>query len=257
MAQKQFLDLEGLKVLWGKIKSADNSIIDIIQNLDFSKVNDIKYVDGRIVLFADDEPIGEGFDASDFIVDGMLKDVEIVSASVSSPIFDKTEGKFIKFTWNVKDESGDLKVDYIAVSDLFDISGIESRLDELETKNESTESLLNDLQSELQNLSSGFADLQTEFESIKNKAYEDIDTDENGQFVSDSDNAIKASAVATALNELKSDLLSKIEDLTSVDFSNYYTIEQVDSKLAEKQDAMEAISEEQILELVDSENNGE
>ena len=55
-------------------------------------------------------------DASAFIKDGMLDDVEIVEASEENPVGENKSGKYIVFTWKVLD--GETKTDFIAVSDL-------------------------------------------------------------------------------------------------------------------------------------------
>ena len=244
MAQnKQYLDLHGLQLLWNKIKSADESLIEKINGLDFSKVNDIKYVDGKIALWAGDVQIGEGFDASAFIADGMMDDIDIVSASPAAPIQGQTEGKFIKFTWNVTDEHGEKKVDYISVKELqVDLSGVESRLDSVESKVSSVESLLSDLNNDL-------SSLQSDVEELKNVSFEDI-TKDGTDFVGESENAPKTSTVVSALNDLRSELMSEIESLTSIDLGDYYKKEEVNDLMAQKQDLMEAIPEEEILGIL-------
>ena len=252
MAQnKQYLDLHGLQLLWNKIKSADESLIEKINGLDFSKVNDIKYVDGKIALWAGDVQIGEGFDASAFIADGMMDDIDIVSASPAAPIQGQTEGKFIKFTWNVTDEHGEKKVDYISVKELqVDLSGVESRLDSVESKVSSVESLLSDLNNDLSSLQSDVKSLQSDVEVLKNVSFEDI-TKDGTDFVGESENAPKTSTVVSALNDLRSELMTEIESLTSIDLNDYYKKEEINDLMAQKQDLMEAIPEEEILGILE------
>lgn len=79
-----------------------------------AQVTDVQYdSDTKIIqLYNGNTPVGNGFDASAFIVDGMLQDVELVDHS------GETQGTYLKFTWNT--DGGD-KVLYVDVHDLVDI----------------------------------------------------------------------------------------------------------------------------------------
>lgn len=119
----KYLDEEGLRHLWSKIDARFDDVESGVDNLA------IKYENGEIKLLdKDGNQMGEGIDASPFIKDGMLHDVEIVDASEKNPIiYDEVtykEGKFIKFVWNVSDdneypsEGNSVKYDYLKVTDI-------------------------------------------------------------------------------------------------------------------------------------------
>lgn len=58
-------------------------------------------------------------DATPFIKDGMLEDVEIVEASVNNPIGGNISGKYIVFTWKI--QNGYAKKDWIPAAELFEL----------------------------------------------------------------------------------------------------------------------------------------
>ena len=102
MAEKKFLDLEGVRTLWSVISATDNT-------LSSSKAGYISYDTDtkRINLWASaDDVTTDGkeplsfIDATDFVKDGMLSSVEVIEASEESPVDGKTSGTYIVFKWN-------------------------------------------------------------------------------------------------------------------------------------------------------------
>lgn len=249
MAQK-FLNYEGLLALWAKIKSADalnaESIASLQQQIDslpsdYSKVDDVKVVDGMLRLFAGEEAVGNGVSVADFIKDGMLDDIEIVEATEENPIQGKTSGKFIKFSWNL---SAGSKIEYLDVTELghVDLGPLTSRVESLESKSSSLESSLAELNTELDAA-------QADIEALKASTgtgtvnYEDITkNEETGEYVGDSVNAPKTSSVVNALNELKS-------LITPIDLSDYYVKSEIDDKLELKLNVDASIPVSEIEDL--------
>lgn len=274
MAKKQFLDYEGLLTLWARIKTADDVNAGLISDLqrqvdeipsDYSRVNDI-VVDGNYLkLSVDGEVIGTGISISSILKDGMLDDIEIVEASEDSPINGTTSGKFIKFTWNVAAGS---KSEYLAISDLCDIDSINSELNSLSGKISVIEGKVDELESEIETLisnvqsnsdtvNSQLASLGSELGTVKsdieqlkattgNIKFENIEKDETGKWVGDSEIAPTTSSVVSALNELKS--LMPVVD-------NFYTKEEVYSKeevnvmFDDVEEVIDTISSDDILKL--------
>lgn len=105
---KQYLDLEGLKTYDGLIKTF---ISDSIEGVD------VKYEDGCINLYAGDKKIG-GFDASDFVVDGMLDNVEFVSDSDGDSI-----NTTLRFTFNTDGGKKEIDVDFSEFVDIYQADG--------------------------------------------------------------------------------------------------------------------------------------
>ena len=109
MAEKKFLDLDGVRTLWSAISAADNTLTSATNTLSSSKAGYISYDANtkRINLWAsesdatmsDKHPLSS-IDATDFVKDGMLSSVEVVEASEGSPVDGHTSGTYIKFTWN-------------------------------------------------------------------------------------------------------------------------------------------------------------
>lgn len=109
MAEKKFLDLDGVRTLWSVISTADNTLTNATNTLSSSKAGYISYDAGtkRINLWAsegdaaksDKQPLSS-IDATDFVKDGMLSSVEVIEASEGSPVDGHTSGTYIKFTWN-------------------------------------------------------------------------------------------------------------------------------------------------------------
>lgn len=102
---KKFLDLDGVKTLWGAIEAADNKVLESVTELSdsiASKGASIKYdsATGFVQLCDSKSNVISEFDAKAFITDGMLESVEVVDATPENPILDATTGTFIKFTWN-------------------------------------------------------------------------------------------------------------------------------------------------------------
>ena len=114
----KYLDIAGVRTLWGAIKTADDNLEAELS----ARGASIAYDAGthKIVLKnAAGEPLGQGIDATPFIKDGMLNDVEVWAVPADGATVDGTlyeEGtKFIKFTWNT---DGGSKTDYILLSDI-------------------------------------------------------------------------------------------------------------------------------------------
>ena len=116
----KYLDIAGVRTLWGAIKAADDKLASDLS----ARGASIAYNEEthQIVLKnAAGEPLGQGIDATPFIKDGMLDDVEVWAAPAGGATVDGThyeEGtKFIKFTWNIN-EGESKKTDYILLSDI-------------------------------------------------------------------------------------------------------------------------------------------
>ncbi len=116
----KYLDIAGVRTLWGAIKTADDNLSAELSARGASiEYDDVKH---EIVLKnAAGEPLGQGIDATPFIKDGMLDDVEVWAVPAGGATVDGTpyeEGtKFIKFTWNIN-EGESKKTDYILLSDI-------------------------------------------------------------------------------------------------------------------------------------------
>ena len=109
MAEKKFLDLDGVRTLWTAISAADNTLTSATNTLSSSKAGYISYdaANKRINLWASSADVNADgkqplsyIDATDFVKDGMLNSVEVVEASEGSPVDGHTSGTYIKFTWN-------------------------------------------------------------------------------------------------------------------------------------------------------------
>lgn len=250
----QYLDYSGLVTLWGKIKSADAVNAGLIQDLqnqinalptDYSRVNDMDIVDGQLVLMADGEQVGAGVSVKEFVADGMVDDITIVEATEENPINGETSGKFIQFTWNTAAGS---KVEYLPTSELghVDLTQIEADIKALQ---DDLSDLSSNVNSKLSSLEAELDQAQVDIEALKaatdigEVVYEVITKDESGNYVGSSENAPKTHSVVDALNELKS-------ELSGLDLSAYYTKEEVNDLLDDKQDLMEAIPEQEILDLI-------
>lgn len=93
-----------------KILSLTDKVLSATVSLSYDEDNK------KIVLLGKNSVELGSIDASTFIKDGMLDDVEIVEASEENPVGENKSGKYIVFTWKVLD--GETKTDFIAVSDL-------------------------------------------------------------------------------------------------------------------------------------------
>ena len=116
----KYLDIAGVRTLWGAIKTADDNLAAELS----ARGASIEYDDVRheiVLKNAAGAVLGHGIDATPFIKDGMLDDVEVYTAPVGGVTVDGThyeEGtKFIKFTWNIN-EGESKKTDYILLSDI-------------------------------------------------------------------------------------------------------------------------------------------
>lgn len=78
----------------------------------------IDYIDQKVRLLGAGDTVISSFDASAFVKDGMLNDAELVTATESSPVNEKTSGTFVKFTFNA---AGGNKVIYLDVTSLIDV----------------------------------------------------------------------------------------------------------------------------------------
>ena len=118
----KYLDIAGVRTLWGAIKTADDNLATELS----ARGASIAYDEEKheiVLKNAAGTILGQGIDATPFIKDGMLDDVEVWTvpeggATVDSTAYDAGT-KFIKFTWNIaKDGESDLKTDYILLSDI-------------------------------------------------------------------------------------------------------------------------------------------
>ena len=122
----KYLDEDGLKHLWSKIDgrfdTAETAIAGAGVKISYdSKAKTIKLLD------KENNQLGESIDASVFIKDGMLDDVELITVSETNPVDGYENGdKLFKFTWNT---DGDEKIDYVNVTEL----GVDPNTDNTET----------------------------------------------------------------------------------------------------------------------------
>lgn len=95
-----------------KILSVDAETKLISSTLNFNST--LVEKDGKkyLQLLGIDNAVVSEFDVTEFIMDGVLDDVEIVEATEENQINGQTSGKFVEFTWNTG------KKDHIAVADL-------------------------------------------------------------------------------------------------------------------------------------------
>jgi len=118
----KYLDIAGVKTLWGAIKTADDNLATELS----ARGASIAYDEEKheiVLKNAAGTILGQGIDATPFIKDGMLDDVEVWTVPEGGATVDGTSydagTKFIKFTWNItKDGESDLKTDYILLSDI-------------------------------------------------------------------------------------------------------------------------------------------
>lgn len=130
MANK-YLDITGVSTLWNAIKGRDEEVRTSLTTLIngqaagddneaiLGKGSELVYENKHIVLKdASGNSLGS-IDASPFISDGMLDDVEIYTAKGNEVEYNDVPSvageQFIKFTWNTTAGS---KVDYIKLSDI-------------------------------------------------------------------------------------------------------------------------------------------
>lgn len=136
MAANKYLDLTGVGTLWSAIKNADASVKTELTSL----INGIKATSGSSVnynsetkqMFLKDSEgnviANSGFDASAFVKDGVLENVEIIETSETIKVtygkdaegndivYDGiNKAKFIEFTWNTDAGS---KKDYLKVDEI-------------------------------------------------------------------------------------------------------------------------------------------
>lgn len=82
------------------------------------KAIDVNYdsASRKIQLKVGGDLIGDGFDASDFIKDGMIKTVELVDVNDKN-----VTGKFLKITWNTPELDDDDVITYVDLTTLIDV----------------------------------------------------------------------------------------------------------------------------------------
>ena len=116
----KYLDIAGVRTLWGAIKTADDNLSAELS----ARGASIEYDEQKHQIVLKNKAgtvLGQGIDATPFIKDGMLDDVEVWAVPAGGATVDGTpyeEGtKFIKFTWNIN-EGESKKTDYILLSDI-------------------------------------------------------------------------------------------------------------------------------------------
>lgn len=122
----KYLDSFGVQQLWKAVTNADDAVKTIINGLDLSYDSETRH----ITLTGNDGKLSTSFDASDFVKDGMLEKVEIVTAQSVGGItyvdgkYYEDDTKFMKFTWNTAvdndpvAEGVQIKVNYLKVEDI-------------------------------------------------------------------------------------------------------------------------------------------
>lgn len=122
----KYLDSVGVQQLWKAVTNADDAVKTIINGLDLSYDPATR----MITLTGNDGALTSSFDASDFVKDGMLERVEIVTARAEGGIsyidnkYYDDDTKFIKFTWNTAVDADDtaegiqIKVNYLKAEDV-------------------------------------------------------------------------------------------------------------------------------------------
>ena len=131
MANK-YLDLTGVGELWKLIKAADDKVKQTIAS-DLADIADatgatIDRENGYIVLKNANGNIISSLSEADFVKDGVLQGVEIITATEGAFTYDGSEvkagEKFIKFTWNTDagagtgDNDNVSNVTYLKVSEI-------------------------------------------------------------------------------------------------------------------------------------------
>ena len=108
---KKYVNIKGLNRFWENAKIYIENVAGSSSN-----ISDIKYeaVDGDTKKYIylvdkDGNKLGNGFDASEFIKDGMLESVE----------FDAADPNTLKFTWNVESGKSVIPVDLSQFVDLY------------------------------------------------------------------------------------------------------------------------------------------
>lgn len=109
----------------GLYKTMDDKIADAIAEVNGAKVTDVVYVPASedvnptIKLKFADNTVSTGFDASAFLIDGILNNVELVDSKPSATEGEEAEaGPFLKFTWNT---DANKEVLYVNVEDFINL----------------------------------------------------------------------------------------------------------------------------------------
>jgi hypothetical protein len=110
----KYLDLAGVEKLWGAVKSEDADVLasakGLINGLHLEYDSIAKTITLKGSTHAD-----VTIPTSDFVKDGILEEVVVVTSSPDAPIEGYTDGtKFLRFTWNT--DSGKTE-DYLNVND--------------------------------------------------------------------------------------------------------------------------------------------
>lgn len=99
-----------------KVLSMEDKLISSTLSLNYDRDNKIIKLLGKNDSVGNPYVLGE-VECSDFIKDGMLDNVEIITVEEGEED-DKVFKKYIEFTWNVNGEDGNPKTDRLAVEDL-------------------------------------------------------------------------------------------------------------------------------------------
>lgn len=109
----------------GLYKTMDEKIEDAIEEVNGAKVTDVIYVPASedvnptIKLKFADNTVSTGFDASAFLIDGILSNVELAYAKPSATEGEEpVTGTFLKFTWNT---DANKEVLYVDVADFINL----------------------------------------------------------------------------------------------------------------------------------------
>lgn len=125
---------ENVNTLWAHVNSHESRIgaieTDYLTSVDKAAlekeiddlviVDEIKYNSETklIQLYSNNTAVGTGFDASDFIVDGMIDSVELATDNGKTGE-DKVEGQFLKITWNTDAGKNDVYLDITHLVDAY------------------------------------------------------------------------------------------------------------------------------------------
>lgn len=111
---KKYLGYDGVGHLWKAITDRDNNILTTTTNLVKGLSLEYDSVNQKIILKGTGNEEEISIPTADFVKDGILDSVTVVSASAGAPINGSSDGKFIKFEWNT--DAGKNET-YLSVSD--------------------------------------------------------------------------------------------------------------------------------------------
>ena len=113
MSNNKYLGMDGVSHLWTAITSHDDAVLTTATNL--VKGLSLEYdSNAKKILLKGTGVEDVSIDASEFVKDGVLSNVTVVSATPAAPINGATDGKFIKFVWNT--DAGDKEM-FLPVED--------------------------------------------------------------------------------------------------------------------------------------------